>query len=587
MDRGRRWRVTLAGFAAGGLVACGFLTASFIAARRDIAAGLKHVEAARAGAGWEALDDNGGVVPELRLAEQRFASAEGRLGAPPWAVVKLLPIVGRQARSLEALAGAARTASAIGVRSVTRLRQVSGTQPEDERNRPAVIRQLADLAAQTETQLGAIDLGPRTGLLPALARRRNEVADKLRGLRIAFAEASLVGRAAADFLDGPRRYLVFAANNAEMRAGAGMFLSVGELVTGHGRLQLGEMTPVTEIPVPAGSVTVAGDLADRWGWLRPNEEWRNLMLSPRFDVSAELAAQMWHASGHEPVDGVIALDVEAVRDLLKATGPVTVAERTISADDVVEELTHGQYLKFPSGDEKAQRKEQLGAIARAIFEAISAPNLAVDDLPRSLASAARGRHLLLWSARADEQAAWATAGAAGLLSGDSLLLALVNRGGNKLDSFLHVAADLALQPDGTDTLGTLRVRLDNRAPLTDPRLVIGPEPGSGAGPAEYIGLLTVTLPGSARDSRIEGVDRLAVAGGDGPTRVVGVQLTVASGEAKTVVITFHLPPADRQLVVEPSARIPAVNWTSGPQHWVDDSPRRVIWLSTYNASESR
>ena len=57
---------------------------------------------------------------------------------------------------------------------------------------------------------------------------------------------------------------------------------------------------------PDDRVPLSGDVADRWGWLAPNREWRNLASSPRFDANAELAAQMWKASTGQDVDGVLA-----------------------------------------------------------------------------------------------------------------------------------------------------------------------------------------------------------------------------------------------------------------------------------------
>src|SRR5439155_12845771 len=130
--------------------------------------------------------------------------------------------------------------------------------------------------------------------------------------------------AVAGLLGGPHRYLVFAANNSEMRAGSGMFLSVGVMTTSNGTIELSDMEPTGDLPVPPGKVPISGDLAARWGWIKPTEDFRNLMVSPRFDLMAPLAAQMWQAVGRPPVDGVLALDPIMLRAMLAATGPVDV-----------------------------------------------------------------------------------------------------------------------------------------------------------------------------------------------------------------------------------------------------------------------
>ena len=69
------------------------------------------------------------------------------------------------------------------------------------------------------------------------------------------------------------------------------------------------MTPTSSLILPPGAVTVTGDLAARWGWLMPGVDWRNLGLTPQFDVNGSLAAQMWKANTGQSVDGVLAIDV--------------------------------------------------------------------------------------------------------------------------------------------------------------------------------------------------------------------------------------------------------------------------------------
>ena len=43
--------------------------------------------------------------------------------------------------------------------------------------------------------------------------------------------------------------------------------------------------PTAELALPGDGVPFSGDFADRWGWLHPNREWRNLGLSPQFDMT--------------------------------------------------------------------------------------------------------------------------------------------------------------------------------------------------------------------------------------------------------------------------------------------------------------
>jgi hypothetical protein len=541
----------------------------------DIRAGVDAAEAARAKASAPSDIASGRPLADLRRARQRFDRAHQRLTARPWVPIRTLPFLGRQLRSLSSLAGAAAQVADVGASGIADVGRLLEGQPPTGAARAELVRELAEVAGEADRRLASVGLGPRRALLRPLASRRNELADELDDLRTGLQRGSIGGRALSDFLMGPRRYLVVAANNSEMRAGSGMILSLGELETRDGTLRLGPMTTVTEIEVPPG-VPVEGDYADRWGWLKPTEDWRNLMLSPRFDVSAPLAARMWTSTDKAPVDGVLALDPVTVQAVLAATGPVSVEGMAISADNVLEELLYQQYLRFPVEETEA-RREQLGAIARVTFDALERSEVAVPALAGGLAKAARGRHLMVWSANPGEQQAWAAAGVAGALSTDSLLVSVVNRGGNKLDYFLEVAAELNFMPGAKDTDCTLRLLLRNRVPPDQPRYIAGPHRLSGVGKGVYLGILAATLPGTARNSRIDGVDRLAVAGPDGPTRVIGFQLTVPPGESRTVTIRFVLPGQRGSVTVEPSARLPAIQWTSAGKRWSDEGSHRLSW----------
>ncbi len=74
------------------------------------------------------------------------------------------------------------------------------------------------------------------------------------------------------------------------------------------------------------------------------------------------------------------------------------------------------------------------------------------------------------------------------------MVSMLNRGGNKLDQFLQVGADLTFQPAGPDAEVTLRIALANLTPEGEPTYVAGPEPSSGVGEGVHLGILAVTLP---------------------------------------------------------------------------------------------
>jgi hypothetical protein len=173
---------------------------------------------------------------------------------------------------------------------------------------------------------------------------------------------------------------------------------------------------------------------------------------------------------------------------------------------------------------------------------------------------------------------WEAAGVDGSLGEDSVLVAVLNRGGNKLDQFLDVTSRLVVEPgDGGTQRARLRVRVANETPDGEPGYIAGPHPLVEAGAGEYVGILAVTLPGSARNAGIEGVRELTPGGRDGPTTVVGTRIRLAQGASRTWEVVFQLPGSQRDLVIEPSARLPATAWRFGDDSFRDTERRRVVW----------
>ena len=443
--------------------------------------------------------------------------------------------------------------------------------------RIAQLRRLAELARRTDDRLSTLRFGPRRGLVWPMARAHRELVGDVVDLRRGLIRGSAAADAVVGLLTGPRTYLVFAANNAEMRAGSGMFLSVGQFITRDGSVRLTGMGTVNDVAIPPGAVPLQGDLAGRWGWLKPQNDWRNLMVSPRFDVSAALATKMWAAAGRGPVDGVISFDPVALQKILEATGPVTLGARSIGPREILPELLHDQYIRFPREVQLPERREELSAIATAAVAALEGGNWSPAQLADRLAKAARQRHILVWSARPDEERAWEAAGAAGSVGPNSLLVAVVNRGANKLDQYLPVRARLELHPAGDHTDGAVRITLDNTTPPGEPFYIAGALPASRLAAGEYLGILAVTLPEGARGGRFDGVSELAVAGPDGPSRVIGVEVRLTPGSQRTFVARFRLPGRHGAVRVESSARVPVERWDAPGGAWADGSARTVRW----------
>lgn len=549
--------------------------------RRDTYAGIDKLEQAREVLTPRALVAGEGV-DLLRDAEAAFERAHAGARSPLLSPLRILPVIGRQVRAVDGMTNGAAEVVGAGVEAIEDAGDALETARPKGGERIAVVRKLGAVVERAADRLSEVDLGPGEALVGPVRSARERFDVELADLRDATDNVSAATSGVTSFLEGPSDYLLLAANNAEMRVGSGTFLSVGVLKVADGSFELGEMRPTAEFEVPAGAVPVEADLADRWGWLQPNREWRNLGASPRFDSQAALAARMWKARTGATVDGVLALDPIALRALLAATGPVEVAGTMIDSGNVVSEILLGQYRGLVGYPQEQPRRDRLNAIARAAVENLESGDWEVVDLVDELRKAAGGRHVLAWSARAIEQRGWLGAGLAGDLEDDSVLLGVHNRGGNKLDQFLDVRAGVSTTAGGDGAEVSIRVELSNRAPEGLPQYVAGPFPSAeGAAEGLYQGLLVAELPRLARDFYMtdESGERLdpVAAGADGVSWVVAAYVEVPRGASRSVVVRFRLPEGSNALVVEPSARVPAVTWSFAGADWIDEAARRIEW----------
>ena len=549
-----------------------------VVAYEHIHQGQAEVQAAR---GKLSADEvlTGAPVGDLNAAADNFSAAHSALSSPLFWPVDVLPVAGRQLRSVQDLSGAAVQVAHVGVtavqgsQSLLRLPHTAGPQ------RVVVLRQLAALASATHLSLSRVDLGPDQALIGPIAHERTTFAGDLTQVRTTLARTSAAASEAADLLQGPATYLLLAANNAEMRSGSGAFLEAGIVTTGNGELHLvGSMTPTSSLTLPHGAVTVGGDLGARWGFLLPGVDWRNLGLTPQFDVNGPLAARMWQADTGQHVDGVLAIDVQSLQEILGVTGPVTLASgQVVSASNVVPFLLHDQYVGESYGNDSSQRVEQLSTLASATLNALENRPYSLKSMVNALSAAAQGRHVMLWSADSRAQDVWHDVGVSGQLSSGSLMATVINRGGNKLDPYLAVTSSLRLTTKDNVTEGRLTLTMANHTPPGQSQFIAGPYPGLDTTYGEYVGFASVNLPGYVRHVSTPSARSVVTSGPEGPSLLVATSVDIKAGATERVTYDFELPEAHGTLTVLPSARIPPVQWDANGTYFEDSASHTVSW----------
>ena len=215
-------------------------------------------------------------------------------------------------------------------------------------------------------------------------------------------------------IDRPRRYLLIGQNNYELRATGGFMGSMGVLAIERGRI-------------------TGLDYRRSYDWDNPNREkvqppfpyvrymrfgaWfiRDANWYADFPTSAQTIEYFWRLDGHEPVEGVIALDTVALQYILQAIGPLEVPGYGIPVG--------GENMLETVWEAYRQDRGFLAALTEAVATRLQQPEVAGRQrLPALLGALFRSleeKHILLYFNDAGLQGAIDRAGWSGAIRSDA------------------------------------------------------------------------------------------------------------------------------------------------------------------------
>lgn len=166
-----------------------------------------------------------------------------------------------------------------------------------------------------------------------------------------------------------KTYLLIFQNNHEIRATGGFIGSYAELKIKNGQ--------ITKIDLPGeGSYNLQGNLTANLippaplQLLQPRWEFRDANWFADFPTSAKKLMWFYEKSGGPTVDGVIALDTNPLIDLLKITGPISLANHNliINSENFIDAVQ--QKVEIDYDKTKNQPKEILADLAPILIEKI-------------------------------------------------------------------------------------------------------------------------------------------------------------------------------------------------------------------------
>ena len=255
--------------------------------------------------------------------------------------------------------------------------------------------------------------------------------------------------------NGSRTYLVLAQNNAELLPTGGMISVYGIITMEAGRIE----EKFFEDAVRYGGRSLVGSdtyvepptplrryLLKDYGWNLAVSNW-----SPDFPTAAQEAERFYRLGGGRPVDGVIAINVHTIEELLPITGPITIESYgvTVSAEnvlDVIEEHTR------TAQDAGTDRKALVGLLAEELLSRLmDMPAERWMPLVDVLERLRDQRQILLFAHDPEMQLVAQRLGLDGALEnpdGDYFMLVDASVNSTKLNIVLDQRIELAVRIDG-------------------------------------------------------------------------------------------------------------------------------------------
>lgn len=292
-------------------------------------------------------------------------------------------------------------------------------------------------------------------------------------------------------VDIPRVYFIALTTPVEARGHGGFMGSWVELTVDSGTLSVTDYGRSTDLNESGSAVRfVSGpqdwlDVYGDFGFTTGPEggisdtAWQNITMSPYFQSTGRVIADLYPQSGGRKLDGVFAMDVKTLSSLLEFSGPVDVEglPMPLTTSNAEEFLLFGQYAEMPTNS----RIDLLEQVTRSTIDQIldgelPPPNIIANRLGPMVA---QGR-LTAFSTDPKVQEFLTKIQMTGDFSCDEadgcFMLVADNASGSKIDYFLEIRSTLELRFEKSlDTVvAKVKLYVTNSAPSSGlPSYIIG------------------------------------------------------------------------------------------------------------------
>lgn len=581
------------------LVVLALLALPFRTAPDEAEAAKADLEAAKAALDQGDLDAAGASIASARQHADRLQDAMQGIGGDVWSVV---PVVGGPVSDVRHLGNALDHLTSTAEIAVDTWPAVNGedaTLFADRAVDVPTLRRVVAAVSDISTHLDAaqVELGEVDDSALGVGTRLADARDEATAIVTPLAASARRAKPLADVLPdlfgatGDRTYLLAILNPSEQRFSGGAPLTLAPLSVSDGTLTVGEARDTTDKELYR---------VGRWQKVEGNSFHNGkLRLStatyaPDWSVSGEELLRGWARIVDQETDGLIAVDVVALADLMRITGPVDVPiYGRIDADNFTQKMI-GDYDAFPDND--ARHALNL-ALVPLFADRLLGPGNGVEKI-ESLRDSARGRHFAMWMRDSDLQSAVTDIGLSGELSDtghDYLAVLNQNTNASKSDYWQRrtLTSDVRLRSDGSARV-RLAIEVHNDSPpyanqeFGDPR--------GGSSRTRWNGMtlgvflpLDVEVTSATVADRPVGTDvfdyfgrpykllRMTLPPTETRTAVLEYVVPAAADALDDGTLTYHLDATPQGMVV-PQAVSVTVHWPDGydvgalPDGWTSTGP---------------
>ena len=415
--------------------------------------------------------------------------------------------------------------------------------------------------AAADTRLARAEALADAGARPA-ASQAGATISALQAVLLPLACTGMKGAQIAPSLlgmDSPRTYLVLAQNNDELRPTGGFISGAGHVRLDNGQIteiKLGDSYAVDNFEQPHPEPpAMLRELMGADLLLLRDSNW-----SPDFPTSALVARALYAQDRGIDTDGAIALDMEAVRLLVEAVGPLQVPgiEQPITGENTIAALkqaweappTTQDTVQSSTSNWWEKRKDFLGIMVAAVMAKLQGGDLDPAALAKALYEMLDGRHLQIAVDDPDVAALLAERRWDGALQlpreGDFLTVIDTNVGFNKANAVVKPQIDYRVARDGNDLMATLTITYTHTAQPLAPGTLCDRTPRYGDSYDEltvrcFWDYLRVYAPAGSEMVAAEGLERTKTERGEGNTTVFSGEFVLKPGESHKVVLRYRLP----------------------------------------------